>query len=192
MELEIKRLSVNNLNDYLHFFEPDAHASPTGCEFCYCVSYAAIANAHIDFSAEEVRRQYAIAYASCGILQGFLAFGDEHMIGWCNANSKTLSTECAGWKWMFPDGCPTPEDGVMSVFCFAVAPEYRRQGIAASLLDRVIAESRQDGYRIVEAYPQKAPAGDADEYPGPLHLYEKRGFTIVGETPERYIVQKEL
>lgn len=37
MELEIKKLTPQNLNDFLTFFETDAHADNPQEDRCYCV-----------------------------------------------------------------------------------------------------------------------------------------------------------
>ena len=51
-------------------------------------------------------------------------------------------------------GAVPPEAGrTKAVFCFAVAPAYRRQGIAALLLARVCQDAAAEGFAAVEGYP---------------------------------------
>ena len=57
-----------------------------------------------------------------------------------------------------------------------VAPEVRRQGIAARLIEAVCAWARQTGYR--EAQIETASAN-----PGPASLYQRLGFQPVDEEP---------
>ena len=55
-----------------------------------------------------------------------------------------------------------------------VKPEYRRQGIAEMLLDRLISEARETGYSymVLDTMPALKEA---------IRLYEKKGFYRIGK-----------
>jgi len=55
-----------------------------------------------------------------------------------------------------------------------VKPEYRRQGIAEALLDRIIEEARESGYScmVLDTMPGLKEA---------IRLYEKKGFYRIGK-----------
>ena len=86
------------------------------------------------------------------------------------------------------------EDGlkVKSVFCFTVAPAMRGRHIATALLERVMADAKEEGYDAVEGYPEKGAADIYYNYHGHLALYEKLGFERAGEGIDRLILRKNL
>ena len=76
---------------------------------------------------------------------------------------------------------------VKSVFCFVIAPEMRRQGIAALLLEHVCREAAQEGFDVVEAYPWKQW-----DFGGYYEMYKNSGFTVVQETESGYVMRRQL
>jgi len=91
-----------------------------------------------------------------------------------------------------PTGQSTPDIKVKSVFCFAIAPQMRRQGIARQLLDSVCRDAAQDGFDLVEAYPNKAFVDAAEDFMGPVGLYLESGFVVSHETDEKFVMIKPL
>ncbi len=81
---------------------------------------------------------------------------------------------------------------VKSVFCFAVAPEMKRKGIAKRLLERVCQDAAQDGFDVVEAYPNKAFISEGEDFMGPVGLYIQSGFTVYYETEQKLVMRKQL
>lgn len=193
MFIEIRKLTSDLLDDYLYFFENIAHADNKDWNRCYCVGYCSDANSGKDFSSPEVRKEYAIRYIRDGKIQGYLAYCDNQVVGWCNANCKSDCLKCESWQLISKNYESTDLDSkTKSVFCFTVAPNMRRKGIATQLLERVCKDAFNDGFDFIEAYPNKGYTNMFYDYVGPLGLYQKLGFTISGETEERYIVQKQL
>lgn len=90
-----------------------------------------------------------------------------------------------------------PVDGeeVWSVICFVVPSEYRGQGVARALLDGARAWAKQQGARLLEAYPiDKAGRGDDQNYWfGAKSMFDAAGFEEVARRkPERPIVRLKL
>lgn len=81
---------------------------------------------------------------------------------------------------------------VKSVFCFAIAPEMRRKGIAKLLLERVCRDAAQDGFDYVEAYPNKEFANEAEDFMGPAEVYRRSGFAVHYETDRQFVMRKQL
>lgn len=52
-------------------------------------------------------------------------------------------------KGFIPTEENTPELKIKSVFCFVIAPEMQRQGIASQLLARVCQDAAKDGFDFV-------------------------------------------
>ena len=152
------------------------------------------ANADADLHAHEARRAVAIDYVNHGMIQGYLAYEDGRVVGWCNANRKADCMDCVGWR---EEISSEPHDRgeaqkIKSVFCFTVDPDKRGQGIAEALLRQVIADAGEERYDLVEGYPNRGESDMYYDYVGPVKLYEKLGFSVTGETQRGYIVQKKL
>lgn len=77
---------------------------------------------------------------------------------------------------------------VKSIFCFVIAPEMKRRGIATRLVERVCQDAAQDHFDLVEAYPQRQFVNDVD-YTGPIEMYEKCGFSVAYGAGDRVVVR---
>ena len=81
---------------------------------------------------------------------------------------------------------------VMSIFCFVIAPEMQRKGIATQLVERVCADAAGEGCEFVEAYVNKAFTETDHEFRGPLTMYKKCGFDLYTETEGKAVMRKIL
>lgn len=195
MNIEIRRLEPKILGDFLYFFENVAHTDNKEWDRCYCISYCAAHNRTAKkFFDPEVRKKYAIDYVNSGLMQGYLAYIDGKVIGWCNANDRNDCLHCYGWKYHIESKeiKKKTKEKIKSVFCFTVAPDYRGKGISTALLQRVIDDAKKDGCDYVEAYPNKEDTNMYYNYVGPLGLYKKLGFEQYAETKWRLVLRKKL
>jgi GNAT superfamily N-acetyltransferase len=187
MTLVIRPLTPDLAEDYVHFFDTTPHDDNVDEHKCYCVCWSNDDCEGKDFSTVENRRDYALKYAKGGNIQGYLAYSGDSVIGWCNANTKSECLKCASWR-RFMDYVPIDELAsgmkVKSIFCFVIAPEWQRKGIATKLLERVCADALQDGFDIVEAYPSY--------FGGYLEMYTRSGFRVYVETEKGIVVRKCL
>jgi ribosomal protein S18 acetylase RimI-like enzyme len=79
---------------------------------------------------------------------------------------------------------------VKSVFCFVIAPEMQRKGVATRLLQRVCKDAPDEGFDYVEAYVNKTHT--ELDFRGPLEMYKNCGFYVCAEQGDRAVVRKEL
>ena len=194
--IEIRPLTPALAGDYARFFDATPHSERPDNFKCYCVMWCGD-NQHVlnrnFLGSEKIRRSMAVRYVKAGILRGYLAYCGGQVVGWCNANAKSDCLKCFGWRdikgTMPTDG---PGEKIKSVFCFAIAPEMRRQGVAALLLERVCQDAARKGFDFVEAYPIKEFANEADDFKGPAELYRKHGFIVHAETGGRLVMRKDL
>jgi len=196
MNIEIRKLTPDLVEDYVRFFDTTPHADSKDEHRCYCVWWCNDDCEGKDLtSSVEVRRDYAIQYVRGSNIQGYLAYCDDEVVGWCNANTRADCLKCYCWR-RFMGFVPTEESHadirVKSVFCFAIAPEMRRKGIARLLLERVCRDAAQDGFDYVEAYPNKEFANEAEDFMGPAEVYKKSGFTVHYETERQFVMRKQL
>lgn len=192
MEIEIKRLTPDLADDYVHFFDITPHDEYIDAHKCYCVCWCADDYEGKDFSTAKKRRAAAHRYVQDGIIQGYLAYHNGTPIGWCNANIKADCLKCCSWRMFMKDVHVDTREKIKSVFCFVIAPQYQRQGIATMLLERVIEDAEAEGFDAMEAYPNKSFSSVAADFMGPAAMYKKHGFLTVAQTEQKYVMRKEL
>jgi len=196
MNIEIKKLTPDLLEDYLYFFETEAHADNADEDRCYCVCWCSANHREgMDFSSPEKRRTIAVNYINDGLIQGYLAYHEGKVIGWCNANKKSECLHCISWLRVMEAKNKiesNPDSNVKSIYCFAIAPSMKRKGIATKLLERVCKDAVDDGYDYVEAYPNKEFMNQFRDFMGPVELYKKMDFTLYDEKEYKFIMRKQL
>ena len=190
MELVIKSLTPDLLDDFLHFFDNIAFSDNLDWSGCYCHFY------HFPGSMEQWRettseqnRNATIQLIKDKKMTGFLAFTDNEPVGWCNINSKEH------YKKTPIDSKPETslEGKVASVVCFLIAPAYRKKGIARELLKHAMKTLKEQGFNWIEAYPRKqTELSDAHSYHGPSSLFESEGFVVVNEDEHFLLMRKTL
>lgn len=192
MEIEIKRLTPDLADDYVHFFDITPHDEYVDAHKCYCVCWRADDYEGKDFSTVQKRRAAAHTYVQQGIITGYLAYHEGTPVGWMNANVKADCLKCCSWRMFMKDIPIDLTERIKSVFCFVIAPHMQRQGIASRLLEQAIRDAKADGFDAIEAYPNKQFQSVASDFMGPAAMYSKYGFETIGETNEKSIVRKNL
>jgi GNAT superfamily N-acetyltransferase len=76
---------------------------------------------------------------------------------------------------------PVDDLPVWSIICFVVPSQYRRQGVARSLLAGAIAYAKERGATLLEAYPVDKPDRSSDDamWFGAKSMYDAVGFEEV-------------
>jgi len=127
MNIEIRKLTPDLAEDYLTFFDTTPHNEKYNIK-CYCVWWCSDDSEGKSFATKKARRDYAVDCIKGNHIQGYLAYCDDKVVGWCNANMKSDCLRCKGWRGMngprkgyLPTEESTPEIKVKSVFCFVVA-----------------------------------------------------------------------
>ena len=91
---------------------------------------------------------------------------------------------------------PLDDPEVWAVTCFVVRRDHRGTGLNHRLLAAAVDHAREQGARVVEAYPYDTAIGThaANElYRGILSVFEAAGFREVARPkPDRVIVALEL
>jgi len=200
VNIEIKKLTPELADDYLHFFKDVAFSDHKDWAGCCCLHFHwddQLAADHKEF-CKTARKgdcsfswRYAEKYVMNGTIQGYLAYSDGQVVGWCNANDKknyaVLKANVKPELWT-----DDAESKVKSVVCFTIAPDMRGKGIATQLLQRVCDDAKEQGCELVEAYP----AVDSDDvfvnHHGPAALYLKHGFAIYKQSGNQAIMRKYL
>jgi GNAT superfamily N-acetyltransferase len=115
---------------------------------------------------------------------GLLAYVDGEIAGWCGFGPRPDLPRLVRSRTI-----PAIDDqAVWSILCFNIRVGYRRQGVAAALLDGVVELARRSGAPGVEAYPIDPEGGRVNAnfgYVGLTTMFEKAGFRRVLETSAR-------
>lgn len=195
MEIIIKKLTEELLDDYFDFFENRAFTDDSPYR-CYCQMY----QLSKEQQKEEMEKFKGTDYGllskgiakrqiETGALCGYLAYVDGKSVGWCNANDRASFPSEPYCDVLFHSPIPKCE---MAVVCFETAPNYRGKGIATALLNRVIFDAKANGYLSVVSFPVKRRERYEWDCTGPIHLYEKVGFHIISEYNDTIVMKKEL
>jgi len=173
-------VTEDRVGDWLRFFDHDGFAGNPDWASCYCLE------PHVPAAPEMPERPWRETRAAMagrlrgGTTFGYLAYVEGRPAGWVNAS---LRSDYGLYRLVDPRGPEPPS--VIGVSCFVIAPPFRRHGIAAALLDRVIADASARGASWIEGYPHNAPdARDAGHFRGPRSMYDARGFEPI-EVRER-------
>jgi GNAT superfamily N-acetyltransferase len=164
--MRIIKLSSKNSAAWLDFFDTQAFKDHEEWKGCYCTFYF---YPKIKGSIGKTKREYAQWLIEKGYMQGYVVYENKKVIGWCNV----------GDKWAYSrltNGLGVKEEGVKSIVCFVIQKEYRRQGIARKIVKRIIKDSKEDGTKVIEAYPSNTAENEYSHYHGPEKLYKEEGF----------------
>jgi GNAT superfamily N-acetyltransferase len=188
----IHPVTEDRIVDWLSFFDRDAFAGNPAWAGCYCAEphehpKGAPADAVAPAPWEE-KREMMRGYLRSGKSFGYLAYVDGHPAGWVNAS---LRSNYALYR--EGDGADPADADVVGVSCFVIAPPYRRHGLAARLLDRVLEDAPGRDVAWVEAYPfSPARPDDAGNFRGPRSLYEERGFVEVEQRARDVVMRRPV
>jgi GNAT superfamily N-acetyltransferase len=187
MDLIIKTLKPELLDDFLYFFDEKAFVDNPNWASCYCQFYH-FAGLRKEWPkrTREQNRESSIESINSGKMKGFLAYENNTPIGWCNANSKKNYSFIP-----FKEDLDTPIK-VASIVCFIVDPLHRKRGIARKLLQRVCQYYKDKKYDFIESYTIKGDKSDAHNYHGPHNLYLSEGFSLYKELSRMYVMRKGL
>jgi ribosomal protein S18 acetylase RimI-like enzyme len=186
MDISIKPLSVNVLNDFLFFFDNIVFTENPDWSRCYCYSFH-FTGTNDQWNKEE-NRSAVIKLINENKMNGYLAYYDNQPVGWCNADNRLNYQRLLKYY----DLIDNPNDKICSIVCFLISPEFRRKGIAQKILTQINTDYSLLDYDYLEAYPGKGKLSCEKHYMGPLALYGKFNFQIVKEYADYYVVRKYL
>ncbi len=192
MNIEIRKLTPDLAEDYVHFFDVTPHDVNIDENKCYCVTWRSddsYVNEGDWFPTLKERRDKAIKYVKNGSLQGYLAYHGDEIIGWCNANANCQG--CVNYLRSFWEIEEYSADiKVKSIFCFVIKPEMKRMGVATKLLERACMNAADEEFDFVEAYVNKNFDDVPHDFRGSLAMFEKCGFIKYSEQEGKVVVRK--
>ncbi|PSK88772.1 acetyltransferase (GNAT) family protein [Murinocardiopsis flavida] len=158
---------------------------PTGAYgYCWCAYFRRRAKdytASVDAPRPERglgNREVLERVTAEGRVPGLLAYDDGQPCGWVSLGPRSDFVRLAHSRTLRP--VDPEERGVWSLVCFWMPPRRRGKGLATLLLDAAIEHARDNGARVLEAYPVDTAGGrapTADVYTGTVALMRRAGFT---------------
>jgi len=196
MNIEIKKMSVELLDNWLYYFDNIGFSDNEHWSGCYCVcnhwdekyKKQYTWEAEIKKGINSISREIAINLIKKNEMLGYLAYYNKSVVGWCNANDKDVYKPVFGeLPWEDSD----KNDKIKAIMCFCISPQFRNKGIASMLLQKICLDASIEGYKYIEAYPLTQKEG-YNYYTGPLSMYTKNGFNVYNENGPHIIVRKYL
>ena len=184
VKIDVRKLSPELLKDFLSFFDTNAFADNPNWSFCYCY-FNQFPHDDMIWKEQEAsdNRNSVCELIKTKKMNGYLAYHEEKVIGWCNAGPRTCMTTVPEY--------PEPDaNSIGSIVCFIIDKKYRSKGIAKKLLQSAYSGLFQQGYSIVEAYPLKNMQGEKENHFGPLSMYLSSGFQLYKEDEDTIVVRK--
>lgn len=175
--MEIRKLSVDLLEDWLYFFDNVAFCDNGDWSGCYCMCYhwneSLNRKKFWDCSKADApyNRKCAVDFISKGKMKGYLAYENGRVIGWCNTNDKNAYDNV---NFELPSDRFDENHRVKCIVCFCIAPNARGKGVATAILEKICADAADEGYDCIEAYP--FDNNENYSYHGPKSMYVKCGF----------------
>lgn len=112
---------------------------------------------------------------------GLLAYDAGKPVAWCRVMPRASLPGLARSRYFKTD---LDIDGVWSLACFVVRPPYRGRGLTTVLTKAAIAFARDNGGRILEAYPWETGEEKHPSiiYGGMASTFLRLGFEVVQRT----------
>ena len=149
---------------------------------CWCLSHRLTAGEIAELGALASGRESAFR-ALCGRPNppGVIGYDDGEPVGWCSIGPRAENTRLQRSRLIRPlDDVP-----VWSIICVVVRGGRRRRGHTTPLVEGAVAYAAARGAPAVESYPVDPGAGRIDvtmAFVGTRAMFEKAGFTVVGQT----------
>lgn len=180
-------------------FDDAQHALTGGGDgrSCQC-QWWTITNAQFNKTTRDEREKLLQDEIDAGPPPALIAYVDGESAGWVRVGPRTSQVRLGRTKKFAANSEePWDDDAVWAVSCFVVRKEHRGKGLNARLLEATVDFARENGARVVEAYPVDTGAGRKhpvnDLYHGTVSTFEKAGFREVARPgPDRAIVSLEL
>jgi ribosomal protein S18 acetylase RimI-like enzyme len=196
-DIRVERLTPARRDDFLRFFDHErgpAFADNPEWAKCYCHFYHVPKVIDWESLDGNANRTAMAARIDVAEMDGFLAYSEDEVVGWLNAQPRTKLPHCFARMGIREPRQEAAPASAAVVICFVIAPEWRRRGVAQALLAGALASFEARGIRTVDAFPFKR--GDStsatDHYHGPMPLFRAAGFEVLAEHRTLTVMRKRF
>ncbi|HET6303079.1 GNAT family N-acetyltransferase [Microbacterium sp.] len=179
-------------------FDDAEHALTGGGDghSCQC-QWWTLTNAEFNATTLDERTDLLREQMGDKVPPALIAYVDGEAAGWVRVSPRTVQPRLQRTR---EYAAHTREDwddpSVWAVSCFVVRREYRRQGLNHRLLEAAVQFAREQGARVLEAYPRdprEVKQSSNELYHGVLSVFEDAGFeTVARPKAGRAIVALDL
>src|SRR5574341_1041086 len=127
---------------------------------CWCMYFRMRSSENARAKGSE-RKAAMKALVESGPPPGLLAYVDGEPAGWVSLDARERFTMLR-YSRMYR---PVDDTPVWTIVCFVVGKKYRRRGLMARLLEAAVRFARENGARVLEAYPME-PGAELKGYAG--------------------------
>jgi GNAT superfamily N-acetyltransferase len=187
MRLEVHPLTKDRWDDLVELFNRPGGSIVRGC---WCMYYRKSGSSAGPTTAEGNRRAMR-SLVDAGRVPGLIGYRGGRPVGWVSLGPRE---DYARLK-RSPVMKPVDERPVWSIVCFFVDRHERGQGVAEALLRAAVIHARENGVRLLEAYPVDKDERSHPDFVffGAKRMYDRAGFKEVARrTPNRPVVRKQL
>lgn len=189
MNLTFRALQPTDADLLIHYFQSLDYSHHQEWKTCYCSYYHSSCSMEEWISRSERGENEEITRTSIrnGTMKGYLAFSDNQLVGWLNANHYQaylrLVADVKPW-------IRSPHTAL--IICFVIHPQYRGKGIARKLLSYAIEDLLQQGIETILGLPRESPLQPSLRYRGTFHMFEEAHFELLHEEGDLRIYQHTI
>jgi GNAT superfamily N-acetyltransferase len=158
---------------------------------CWCMYYRQSGKVTIGGPAGVENKQRLCELVDTGTTPGLIGYLGVRPVGWISLGPRDDYKKLAKSRVMKP----VDDADVWSIVCTYVLKSERGKGLQHKLLSGAIDYARDQGVRILEAYPVDKDERSHDDFMffGARTLYERAGFTEVARrSPTRVVMRRRL
>ena len=176
MKLTLHPLTPARWADWETVFQAPGCSVARGCACMYYRWSGSPPPAPGGMRRAQWNRQAFKSLVDGGQFTGFIGYHGGEPVGWVSVAPREQYAKLR----RSPVMKPVDDARVWSIVCFVVPSAWRGQGVAAGLLDGVVAHARRHGW-LLEAYPVDAggPRRDDAMWFGAQSMFERAGFLEV-------------
>lgn len=190
--ITIEPATTDRFDDVEHTFDNGGDGRSCQCQWWI------LTNAEFSKTTLDQRRELLADEIAAGPPPGLIAYVDGEAAGWVRVGPRTRQARLG--RTLIVTGSteePLDDESVWAVSCFVVRKEHRGAGLNAKLLEAAVEFAREQGARVIEAYPIYPHAGKKkssnDLYHGVISTFQAAGFREVARPkPDRPVVALEV
>jgi GNAT superfamily N-acetyltransferase len=155
--------------------------------WCWCMHYRRSGNA----PTGSRNRDQLCELVEAGTVPGLVGYLDDSPVGWISLGPRDDYARLE----RSPVMKPVDDADVWSIVCTFVDKAHRGRGLQRRMLAAAIDYARDNGVRLLEAYPVDKPTRSHDDFMffGSRSLYERAGFReVVRRSPTRVVMRRRL
>jgi GNAT superfamily N-acetyltransferase len=179
------------------FADLEALFGAKGCSIargCWCMFYRESGKARPPgkMRLADARKERMRALAHAKLAPGLIGYdAASRPVGWISLGPREDFVKLRHSRVMKAVG----DEPVWSIVCFVVPSEHRGKGVATALLKHALAWARENGARMLEAYPIETAERVQPQWlwHGTKAMYDRAGFEEVARrAPTRPVMRRRL